>query len=228
VWRHAAIPDALQDTPPFFQHLINTPLSEHECSIIASEIQDESLVVCSDGAHDPSCSVASHGVVFGSTLLQQTVGAVVGPVDGHPKLVTSYRAELSGIVATLYLMYRVCQFYRITTGAVKVYCDNKGALKNAFSLIKEGITPYFKTDHDTVELAQSLIHLIPIAVSSEWVKGHYEGSDKKYQHLLNEAADKIAGVYQGNQRPHHTIQMPLPPPDYRIRLLYDSSVITSG
>jgi len=54
---------------------------------------------------------ASHGIVFGSTLLKQTIATAAGPVDGHPKMITSYRAELSGIVATLYLVYRVCLFY---------------------------------------------------------------------------------------------------------------------
>jgi hypothetical protein len=74
-----------------------------------------------------------------------------GPVDGHPDLVTSYRAELSGIVATLYAVYRICQFYNISAGAMILYCDNKGALTNAFKPIKHGITPYFRTDHDMIE-----------------------------------------------------------------------------
>jgi hypothetical protein len=112
-------------------------------------------------------------------------------------------------------------------GAAKLYCDNKGALKNAFSPIKEGITPYFNTDHDLVEVAQSLLQLLPIALGHEWVKGHYKGTNKQYQHHLNKEADKIAGAYQFHQRPHHTVRKPLPLPGFRIRLLYESSVITS-
>jgi len=131
-------------------------------------------------------------------------------VDGHPTLVTSYRAELSGIVATLYLVYRICQFYSITVEAAKLYCDNKEALKNAFSPIKEGITPYFNTDHDLVEVAQSLLQLLPITIGHEWVKGHYEGKNKQYQHYLNEEVDEIAGAYQLHQRPHPTVRKPLP------------------
>ena len=148
-------------------------------------------------------------------------------MDGHPTLVTSYRAELSGIVATLYLVYRICQFYSITVEAAKLYCDNKEALKNAFSPIKEGITPYFNTDHDLVEVAQSLLQLLPITIGHEWVKGHYEGKNKQYLHYLNKEVDEIAGAYQLHQRPHPTVRKPLPPPGFRIRLLYESSVITS-
>jgi len=105
----------------------------------------------------------------------------------------SSRIELSGIVAALYLIYRVCQYYQITDGAMTLYCDNKGALKNAFQPIPAGITPYFKTDHDLIKLAQSLINLIPIVISTAWVNGHYNGKDKEYKHTLNDQADRLAG-----------------------------------
>ncbi len=69
LWQHAKVPDALAGTLPFFQHLISTPLTEPQCSDIANKISEESLVMCSDGAHDVSCQVASHGLVFGSSIL---------------------------------------------------------------------------------------------------------------------------------------------------------------
>jgi hypothetical protein len=155
--------------------LISTPLTEHECQAIAGELQDETLVACSDGVSDPSRAIASYGTVFASSLIEQRVASTVGPVDGHPNLVTSYRAELSGIIATLYLVYGVCQYYHITEGAMTLYCDSKGALKSAFHPIKAGITPYFKTDHDLIEVAKALLTLIPIVISTSWVKGHYTG-----------------------------------------------------
>lgn len=107
-----------------------------------------------------------------------------------------------------------------------LYCNNKGALANAFHPIKPGITPYFKTDHDLVELAQALLQLMPILITTSWVKGHCTGKDRHYQHDLNDKADKIASEYQTRQTPHHTIWKPLQPPGYKIRLLYDSSVLT--
>jgi ribonuclease HI len=193
LWRHTTPPTALSDTPTFFQHLISTPPTDQECLDTAQEIQEKHLLACSDGACDSSRGISSYGTVFASGLLKQQISSVVGPVDGHPSLVTSYRAELSGIVATLYLVYRICLFYNIREGAMTLYCDNKGALANAFKTIKPGITPYFKTDHDLVELAQALIHLIPILITTSWVKGHYTGKHRQYQHDLNDKADKIAG-----------------------------------
>jgi len=50
-------------------------------------------------------------------------------------MVTLYRAELSGIIATLYIIYRVSCYYNIVEGAMTFYCDNKGALNNAFKAI---------------------------------------------------------------------------------------------
>ncbi len=49
LWCHAVTPAALADTPPFFQHLISTPLTEQECEAIVGELQDKTLVTCSDG-----------------------------------------------------------------------------------------------------------------------------------------------------------------------------------
>jgi len=227
LWQHTTLPEAFANTPPFFQHLISTPPTQQQCQDIAAELQEKTLVVCSDGACDRNRAISSFGTVFASSLLKLQLSSVVGPVDGHPALVTSYRSELSGIVATLYIIYRICQYYTIETGGMTLYCDNKGALKNAFTPIKAGVTPYFKTDHDLVEVAQALVPVIPILITTSWVKGHYSGKDRQYQHDLNEEADRIAGRYQDCQTPHRTIRKPLPPPNYRVRLLHDSSVITS-
>jgi hypothetical protein len=110
---------------------------------------------------------------------------------------------------------------------MKFYCDNKGALSNAFKPIKAGITPYFDADHDLIEVAQSMLQLIPVLIATEWVKGHYSGNNREYKHDLNDSADRLAGDYQRCQYPHRTIRQPVAPPDYRIRLLHDMSVMTS-
>lgn len=227
LWQHTFTPPALVDTPPFFQHLLSTPISETACQELALELQEGTLIACSDGSHDPDNQIASHGVVFASSLLQQTLVSIAGPVDGHPKLVTSYRAELSGIIACLYLVYRICQYFQLNSGKILLYCDNKGALENSFRPIYPGVTPYLKTDHDLVEIIRTLLALIPITVTHDWVKGHYSGNKREFQHDLNEEADRLAGAYQREQTPHYTIRKPLIFPGYKVRLLHDSSVITA-
>jgi hypothetical protein len=93
LWRHTHTTETLHHTPAFFQHLLNNPPTEQECQAIAVELQEKTLVACSDGACDTSKAVSSHGVVFGSSLLQQQVASMAGPVDGHPEMVKSYRAK---------------------------------------------------------------------------------------------------------------------------------------
>jgi hypothetical protein len=205
LWQHVEVPEAFHNTPPFYQHLLNSPPSEEECQTLATELQEQHLVVCSDGACDTQVATASHGVAYASSLLQQILVTTSGPVDGHPSLLTSYRAELSGIVAVLYTVYRICHYYNLTSGGMTLYCDNKGALCNAFKPIKPGVTPYFQTDHDLLEVAQSLMTLLPITIATQWVKGHYMGAERQFQHHLNNKADQLAGDYQKVQHPNRSI-----------------------
>jgi hypothetical protein len=65
----------------------------------------------------------------------------------------------------------------------------------AFKPIEAGITPYLNSDHDLVELIRSLIDLLPITVTYEWVKGHYTGKNKEFQHYLNDDADDLVRGY---------------------------------
>jgi hypothetical protein len=72
---------------------------------------------------DTSNAVSSYATVFASNLLQKQIATTAGPVDGHPAM------------ATLYIIYRVSCYYNIVEGAMTFYCDNKGALNNAFKAI---------------------------------------------------------------------------------------------
>ncbi len=140
--------------------------------------------------------MASHGWVLASNLLETQLASGAGPVDGHPRLLTSYRAELSGILAILYITYRVSLHFRPIKGRFHLFCDNKGALSKAFHSIKAGVTPYLNMDHDLIELIRYLLDILPITITYEWVKGHYMGRKKELKHYLNYDVDAIAGNYQ--------------------------------
>jgi hypothetical protein len=97
-----------------------------------------------------------------------------------------------------------------------------------FEKTKQGITPYFTTDYDLIELAKFLLQILPITVLHEWVKGHYVGQKKEFKHTLNQQTDTLATQYQLHQQPpYSTSRKPLAPPNYCIRLIYDNSIITS-
>ncbi len=116
----------------FFQCIIGeeTP-KESQCEQIKAEILDDSLLTCSDGAFCPSTHTGSHCCVFASEICH-TIVSGAGPDDEHSTLISSYYSELGGILATLYIIHRICRYYYITTGDAKLYSDNKGVITKMF------------------------------------------------------------------------------------------------
>jgi hypothetical protein len=124
-----------------------------------------------------------------------------GPADGNPQLMSSYRAELGGLIAILYTIYRICQFHQVTSGKFKYHCDNKGVLTNVFSKKPTSITHFLQADYDLVQVAKSLVTLIPATIVAEWVKGHYKGDYREHKHDLNDKADALATAFNANPPP---------------------------
>jgi hypothetical protein len=185
------------------------------------------MVTCSDGSFYPDSHTGSHGWVLASAdkaiLLQ---GA--GPGDGHPKLMSSYRSELGGLLAVLYLIHCICHHYQVQGGQLKYHCDNRGVLKNVFSPATPGIAPYLQADADLVMEARRLLSIIPVTIIAEWVKGHYSGKEREFKHDLNEIADSLATSF--NSVPHPNFKPRLQPiahPHYGARILYEGSTITN-
>jgi hypothetical protein len=151
-----------------------------------------------------------------------------GPTDGHPSLLSSYRAELGGLLAVLYTIYRFCQHYQVTSGKVSYYCDNKSILSNVFSRRAPSISQYLHTDSDLVMKARHLLTLIPVSVLAGWVKGHYDGDHREYKHDLNDSVDKLAGDF--NKLPDPAFipkRLPSPSHGCAIRLIHDNAILTT-
>jgi hypothetical protein len=199
-WLSPILP-IFKDTPLFYQHLIGpTPPSLDACKDLPDEIEQKTLLACSYGSHDPSQGLSSHGWIFSSNILLSIVSGV-GPVDGHPSLLSSYQAELSGILAVLYIILRVCFYYHIQQELVQCYCDNMGAVCNSYRRPIPGILPFLASDYDILHLIHNLLQLTPVQVVGSWVKGHYTGPSPEIQHDLNAEADDLATNYQHYQ-PH--------------------------
>ena len=161
-WNLANIPPVFNDTPNFYQHLIGPhPPTQQACEAIKDAITTNALMSCSDGSHCPRTHHGSHGWVFNNQNGEQ-LSRGSGPTDGHPSMLSSYRAGLGGILASLYIIHRICSYFHIEIGQAVLYCDNKGAINKAFQKQPLGITPFLTTDYDLIHLAQTLIQLIPI------------------------------------------------------------------
>jgi hypothetical protein len=130
--------------PPFYQHVIGPqPLKEAQCQDIAQELELNSLLACSEGSYDLATALCSHAWVFGSGI-EMIVATGAGAVDSSNEYLSSYRAELSGLLATLYITYRICQFYDLKSGKITCYCNNKDAIRNSFKPTQPGQEVAFK------------------------------------------------------------------------------------
>jgi len=137
------------------------------------EIGYNSLVTCSNGAHDADTGTGSHAWVLASAV-RGTMSSGSGTDDGHPDFMSG------GILALLYIIYCICLYYDISSGKTVLYCDHKGAIGNSFKLAPPGITFFLDPDYYLLGLIHELVKLIPITVIGHWVKGHYKGRDRQW------------------------------------------------
>jgi hypothetical protein len=158
-------------------------------------IEDGKLLVCSDGAYNPKIGSASHAWIFASEI-QPNISSGSGPDDGHPAYLSSYRSELGGILAAIYIIFRICLHYNnITSGTAKLYCDNKGAVTQSRKPHPLGITPFLTSDYDFLGAFRDILSIMPIKFVCEWVKGHHSGNNRGIHHDLNDQADKLASQH---------------------------------
>jgi len=229
IWEPTQIPPELSDTPIFYQRIIGpTPPTAFQCTELATVLQnEEELLCCSDGSYVDDTGASYHGWILASNI-SKTIAEGSGPGFGHPELLSSYRAELCGILALLYIMQRVCSHHRITSGSMRLFCDNKSALQQSTSEGPRGIKPFLSADYDLIALIRLQTTLLPISVVGEWVKGHYTGDRREYKHDLNERVDHLAttAIRSLPQR-FHTAPTVEAPPGYRVRLSNRKGIIHS-
>ncbi len=128
------------------------------------------LHVCPDGAFLHQYGQDSHGWVF-SDGRGQIIWIGTGAATGHPSLMTPYKAELSGLIYTLYwLAFHNPQL----RGIIRPYCDNKLALNAVFAKCLPSNNPYvhLAADQDLISLCRHLTSLLPseLTIIHSWVK----------------------------------------------------------
>jgi hypothetical protein len=141
---------------------------------------------------------------------------------------SSYRAELGELIAILYTIYRICQVQQVTLEKLKYHCDNRDVLTNVFNKRPTTITHFLHADYDIVQVAKTLVTLIPATIVAEWVKGHYTGEYREHKHDLNNRADKFADKFNSNlPTDFKQEKLPCSLPGYAIRLRRDGYTISN-
>ena len=182
----------------YFKRLIGPiqHLKEEELLEIANRITEGSLLTCSDGSFHPHQGIGSNAWIF-STPEGEILLKGAGPIDCNPISLSSYRPELGGMAAVLYLLQVIVQVYGVQSGVVTLFCDNKSALDNTFDTVpKRGIYPLLATDYDMLILSKDILRRLPIKVIGKHVKGHYKGDERRIEHDLNALADTMAEQFR--------------------------------
>ena len=184
-----------------------------------------------DGSHKDPLSAASFSLASPSLSRQlHLVGSV--PTPGGPKEQSSYRAELTGILALILSLELICRANNVTTGSVQLSCDNDTALKWVFGLSAVTCeTP----DNDVIRSARAALSSLPITCIPVVVKGHRDDhipfQKLPFLNQQNVLMDNLAKLFRNNllRRGYKPKYRPLPFIDQQQwTLLIDSKPVTSN
>jgi len=131
-------------------------------NILCNSIAHSGIHKCAEGAFLPKHGQGSHAWVF-STSSSNTLWEGCGPTIGHKSLMTSYHAELSGLVSVLFTLHWLAHHQPQLTGTVTVYCENESALNKVFTKQRPSNNPYtnLAADRDLICLGRHLRSLLP-------------------------------------------------------------------
>jgi len=173
--------------------------------------------------------MGSHGWIFATE--QSTLWRGAGPVDGHPDLISPYKAELGGLVALLHLTLMICSFYNLSGGQIVLYCDCLSAIKRLQQVTYGGIKDYTIPDFDLLHEGRLLLKKLRASqnITVSWVKGHFTGAKKSTEHKLNDMVHDLAKDFlrkdQGYYNPRRQV---IGPPSLEVSILFDNSTLTSN
>ena len=100
-----------------------------------------------------------------------------GPCDCDPQLVSSYRAELMGILALYYLLDVMAEHHQTkVTHNLIIHVDNSAAVRTSNKDIPPGIRSHLTTNIDIIQEIQRMKQNGPL-IEAEWVKAHQDNTE---------------------------------------------------
>lgn len=191
------LPDAPSAFPTLEAYLRSLPLSSHwpltDTSFpdnglpIAMAISNGTALSACDGSYMPSLDSrrASAAWIMSAPDLHsdsQCSGATL--VSGSAPWVNSYRAELQGLHATLLATDVICKYHRVSSGHLRICCDNLRAVTLA-NFSPSALRPHL-SHLDLLRGICTIRSSLPISVSIVHVTGHQDSADL-YEALAPEA-----------------------------------------
>ena len=183
---------------------------------IKQDILDGKAIVVSDGSYDPDTGRGASSSIITNESTCDTI-QVTSIVPGDTSIQSAYRSEVTGILASLQLLWELCQTYDIKQGTCTVVCDGKGALDKIFAASPQTVKPTWK-QADLISACVKLIDMIPIQLIPLHVKGHQDAirdyrdlSVYEQLNVIMDAKAKIAlknikySVEEVSQFPNHPL-----------------------
>jgi len=206
---------------PFYAGIIVSPqLPENPGSLLSEAILQNALAISYDGSHKTGQQFSSYG--FACASHGTPLFGFPGPSPGHCSQLSPIRAEICSLVVTLHLLSMTRNYYNVSGGSVQMY-------NNCLKVVKLINNPGQKfkrllvDDYDLLNEARHLLASLQrsISVTIQWVKGHYKGSKREIQHILNEEAHHLAHAYE---HPSLVVPLDIAPPSSLITLHRDFSI----
>jgi hypothetical protein len=167
---------------------------------VATAIKNHTAISVSDGSfklqHGTAGFILADKLHCAPSSTNRIVGCHVTP--GAPTDQSPYRSELSGIYAILCVAEELCQFYDITTGSLRIGCDNEKSIWMAID--KQGSLSPKSMSFDLISAIRHKIRKLPITIISHWVKGHQDNLIRDPSRLdtwatLNIEMDSLAKLF---------------------------------
>jgi hypothetical protein len=201
-----------KNAPERWEHMLG------KITMLISDEEIEQLInkrtvfeAASDGGFDPTSGISSFGWV--ATINKIIVARGRGPVQAHPLLAESFRAEGYGAASLgLFLRNLVTKFnINAEQHRWKLYIDNKSLIQRLHSFDKHKCIPRWnlRPDEDIAKATHKILNHIPIQLIH--TKGHQDSSmaneQLSFDAHLNIFADKEATMQrQTMQKPESTVQ----------------------
>jgi hypothetical protein len=185
-----------EETSAELQHLVgNVALLFDETEFTLPEGRND-FEIASDGGYDPSSGISTFGWVV--AMNQQLIARGRGPVEVHPMLAESFRAEGYGLVSVGLFIKNLIHRFEIDTATKnwKIYIDNKSLIQRIESYEEQLPVPRrnLKSDEDITKLAYGVWRAIPHNFTH--VKSHQDENtdweNLKFSAILNITADEQA------------------------------------
>ena len=136
-------------------------------------MRNGSLLLVSDGSYQPSLT-HKRGATAWSLECTSTSNRVSCMLGSTTSVAHAYSSKLTGIYSTMAFISAVCEFYKVTAGNLKFYCDWKSGITWVS-------TTYIKTaptckHADLVHLIRQLSANTPLTISFQHIHGHQDAN----------------------------------------------------